>query len=95
MDRLKAFLVALTFLELGYIIACFFFEIEIFKFDYNIFDTRIVLFILHILVLTLILRKVWLSNLEKSKKSNVTFLMIFLGVIGMWLWFPKRENCNS
>ena len=28
----------------------------------------------------------------KSKKSNATFLILFLGIIGMWLWLPNKRE---
>jgi len=28
----------------------------------------------------------------KSKKTNATFLVLFLGIIGLWLWLPNKQE---
>jgi protein-S-isoprenylcysteine O-methyltransferase Ste14 len=28
----------------------------------------------------------------KSKKTNATFLVLFLGIIGLWLWLPNKRE---
>ncbi|NRA12795.1 MAG: hypothetical protein HRT57_12630 [Crocinitomicaceae bacterium] len=32
---------------------------------------------------------------EKKLKSNSTFLIVILGIIGMWLWLPNKEELGK
>lgn len=33
--------------------------------------------------------------LEKQVKINNTFMLIFLGIIGMWLWMPDKNEIDK
>lgn len=33
--------------------------------------------------------------LNKKSKMNATWMMLFLGVIGMWLWIPNDKEINQ
>jgi hypothetical protein len=34
-------------------------------------------------------------QLRKKTKTNNTFVVLFLGIIGMWLWIPNQNEINK
>jgi hypothetical protein len=53
-----------------------------------------------ILILNLIITGIFIwfnwtkMPIEKKTKTNNTFLILFLGIIGMWLWIPSKPEIN-
>lgn len=48
---------------------------------------------LHYILVFIILRHIWTDNsTEKKKKTDNTYMVLFLGIIGMWLWLPKMKK---
>lgn len=48
---------------------------------------------LHYILVFIILRHIWTDNsIEKKKKTDNTYMVLFLGIIGMWLWLPKMKK---
>lgn len=33
--------------------------------------------------------------IERKKKYDNTWMILFLGIIGMWLWMPNKEEINK
>ena len=91
MTNLKIYLIALTCLEIAYILLFYFYVEFILNLEHKYF-IHVYLAIFHLIVLGLILKQTWkLNHIKKKQKSNRTFLMFFLGIIGMWIWFPENE----
>lgn len=51
--------------------------------------------IILIFTLVLFIRYNWkFTPVKKSKKWENTWMMIFLGILGMWFWLPNEKEMN-
>ena len=57
----------------------------------NDFKANIIIGIFHLIVVGLFLKEIWSNNsTEKNKRTENTFMILILGIIGMWIWIPKN-----
>jgi len=90
LNRLKLFLIILTVIELTYIIITFYDSKLWVKLDTE-FKVNIIIGILHLTLIGFFLKEIWYDNSkEKSKKIENTFMILILGIIGMWIWIPNN-----
>jgi hypothetical protein len=46
--------------------------------------------IIHYALVAMILRRIWEnSTTDKKKKIDDTYMVVLLGIIGIWIWFRK------
>ncbi len=93
--KLRILLIILTLIQVGYLIITFIYPKLWIKLD---FEYKVNWFILglHIIVAGVLIcfncRKL---SIDKRTKVNNTFLILFLGVIGMWLWIPNKREIEK
>ncbi|OAD92310.1 hypothetical protein A7A78_08715 [Aequorivita soesokkakensis] len=92
LKKLKFLLIGLTIIELANILLMFTRDVLWFKF-YNL---QWVIFGIHYSIAAIFIWFIWKKMpLEKKSKSNNTFLILFFGIIGMWLWMPNKKEVNK
>lgn len=93
--NLRLLLIALTVFQLAYVIFMFannetYFEV-VFKFR---LDWIIAIF--NYTVAGIFLWYNWKKlPIEKKKKTDSTWMILFLGIIGMWLWIPNKAEIKK
>ena len=92
---IRLLLIVSTLMQLSIILGNFLFDLwflnnQSFK---NLFHFSV---LMHYFLLFIILRFIWKkSNIEKKKKWDKTWMIIFLGVLGMWLWIVNEKPKQS
>ncbi len=90
LKELKAIKVSLqiyTVLSLGYLVLIIFYSPFILLFTISIVR------MIHLIYIGFILWYIWSRYpIEKKEKWDNTWKIIFLGIIGLWLWFPNNEE---
>ena len=93
--KMRVLLIILTLIEISYLIVAFtnvklWIKID---FDYKI---NWVILGLNLIVSGIFIWYNWTKMpIEKKNKSNNTFLILFLGTIGMWLWIPNKRELKK
>jgi|SRR5690625_156290 len=65
------------------------------KLDDN-FQALWVILIFHIVMLSIILWLNWTKfPINKKMKMSNTYLVVFLGILGMWLWMPSSNDIDN
>ncbi|MFK5889758.1 MAG: hypothetical protein QM486_03375 [Flavobacteriaceae bacterium] len=93
--RLKLLLIIMTIIELSYVLVNSTDQLEVIKF---IFQNNIdkMLWVLHLLLVGVFIGFIWKKfPANKKSKWNNTLMILFLGVIGMWLWFPNKKELEK
>lgn len=91
---LKVFLVFYTIFHLSYLVLSFWGPVFFIRFEISGFGLIVALF--HYMVLGLFLFFIWKKVPgERKTRVNSTFLILLLSVIGMWIWFPKKEALSK
>jgi amino acid transporter len=93
--KLKIFLIFLTIIEVGYFLL-FITESQFsFTLD-NTYKANYLVFALHVLGLGIFIWYNWKKMpIAKKKKYDNTYLILILGIIGMWLWLPNEKQINN
>ena len=90
MKNLKSILILLTTVELLYFFIVFYDQEFWVKMD-NEYKINIILGLFHIIVVGIFIKNIWNDNLiENKEKVNNSLMIVFLGIIGMWIWLPKN-----
>lgn len=92
---LLAELVVLSIVEVGYIGLSFIYgaEWESWSFEYHL---NLYMLSLHILVVITFIRAVLRQSVaDSSKKTDHVLMILFLGIIGMWIWFVESSKKRS
>ncbi len=92
--KLRIALVGLTIVQVAYVILIFSPGnlYAILYFDYKI---NWIMRILHLLIAAIFILYNWKwLPIEKKKKKDNTWMILFLGVIGMWLWIPTKTELH-
>jgi len=95
LKKLKIFLIVLTLIEIGFILLLFFNTDELISYIFkNNLDQVFGLF--HWLSVAIFIWFIWVK-MPKDKKSNInnTLMIVFLGIIGLWLWFPNKKEIED
>ena len=92
---LKSVLIILTIIELLYFAVIFYDDKLWIKLDYE-FKANLIIGFFHLIVVGLFLKKIWSENIkEKKKKIDKTFMILILGIIGMWIYIEKNTTHNN
>jgi|GEM_PF-2723046 len=55
-----------------------------------------ILLVAHLIMLFILLWLNWYKfPINDKMKTNNSFLLIFLGVLGMWLWMPSSDDIDN
>lgn len=93
--RMKLLLIVLTIAQIAYMIAAY----SSFKFWMKLDDeyhVNIALFIFQLGTIAFFIWYVWKKFPgERKQKTNHTLMIVFLGIIGMWLWLPNKRELEK
>ena len=95
LKKMRFLLIILTLIQVGYIIIIFIDSKLWIKLDLE-YKANWLILGLNFIVTRVFLWFNWTRMpIENKMKTNNTFLILFLGIIGMWLWIPnKNEFCE-
>lgn len=86
---IKWMLVVLTILITGYLLSIFLFHDAAFYLNEK-YSIYLIIQIVHVAASLSALFIIWSSNLfDNWKKTDQTLLVIFLSIIGLWIWYIK------
>ena len=95
LKKLRILLIILTLIQVGYLIIRFIdakFSIILdlhYKANYLIWG-------FHYFAVGIFIWYNWKKMpIQKKTKTNNTFMILFLGIIGMWLWIPNKREINK
>ncbi|MEO2051497.1 MAG: hypothetical protein ABGX00_07000 [Allomuricauda sp.] len=95
LKKLRILLIILTLIQIGYLIIIFTDSKLWIKLDFD-YKANWVIFGLTLIVYGIFIWFNWTRMpIEKKKKTNNTFMILFLGIVGMWLWIPNRREINK
>ena len=93
--KLRILLIITTLIQVTYIIINFSDNRELIKiiFQYRM-DYLMIIF--HYLIVGIFISFIW-KKLPSDKKSNTnnTLMILFLGIIGMWIWIPNKNELKN
>ena len=95
LKKLRILLVILTLLQIGYLIIVFTDTKLWAKLDFD-YKANWLIMGLNLIVAGIFIWFNWKKMpIERKSKTNNTFMILFLGIIGMWLWIPNRSEINK
>lgn len=95
LKKLRILLITLTLIQVGYMIIIFTNSFLWNKLDYE-YSANWLIFGLNLIVSGIFIWYNWAKlPIEKKTKTNNTFMIIFLGIIGMWLWIPNKNEIDK
>ncbi len=95
LKKLRILLIILTFIQVGYMIIIFTNTFLWNKLDYE-YKANWLIFVLNLIVSGIFIWYNWAKlPIEKKTKTNNTFMILFLGIIGMWLWIPNKNELDK
>lgn len=90
--NLRYILILLTLLQIAYFALMFVEDVLFFKLQME-YKSDWILALLNYSVAGLFIWYNWKRlPIEKKKKKDATWMILFLGIIGMWLWLPNAEE---
>jgi hypothetical protein len=93
--RLKIILIVFTTIKLGYI-SLIFIDSNLFFNLIEFYSFNIILLVLHTIVVNLFLKFLWKDYPENKKyKTNKTSMILFLGLIGLWIWLSNKKELEN
>lgn len=88
----KWVLLLLTVILVGYLLSIFFFHDTAFYLN-ETYGIYIIIQVLHVAVSLTSLFVIWSSTkFDSWKKVDQSLLVLFLSVIGLWIWYVKYQN---
>lgn len=94
-SKLKAILIVHTILLVGYFIVIFI-DSDLWLYLNDSFQSDIIFGVLNFIIAGVMIWYNWkYLPFEKKKKWDKTWMIIFLGIIGMWLWMPNSEDISE
>lgn len=95
LKRMRILLIILTLIQIGYVIIVLIDTKLWFKLDMN-YKVNWLVFGFHFMVTGIFIWFNWNKlQIPRNKKMSNTFLFLFLGIIGMWLWIPNNQEMNK
>ncbi len=92
---LKIALIVSTVIQIAYFVVIFTNDKLWITLDYD-FKANYVIGIIHIAVMIIFLWYNWKKMpIERSKKKDNTYMILFLGIVGMWLWMPSKKQIEK
>lgn len=93
--RLRIALIVLTIVQIGFLIIMFADIKAYIRLYYETYSNWI-LTTMHISTMVVFLWYNWKRlPLEKKKRTDNTWMILFLGIIGMWLWIPNKKEIEK
>jgi len=91
--KLKVLLIVLTIIQVGYLI---FSDTKLLmKLDLE-YKIKWLVWGLHLLTALIFIGYNWKKMpIDKNSKTNNTYMILFMGIIGMWLWIPNKRELNK
>jgi hypothetical protein len=92
LKKLRILLIALTLLQIGYIIIAFV-DVKLWvKLDL-VYKVNWLILGLHFIIAGIFIWFNWTRMpINNTIKKNNMFMILFLGIIGMWLWIPNKSE---
>lgn len=95
LKKLRILLIVLTLIQIGYVIVIFADTKLWAKLDFE-YKANWLTWGLNLIVSGIFLWFNWKKMpIKKKTKTNNTFMILFLGIIGMWLWIPNKREINK
>ncbi|MDV7140414.1 hypothetical protein R3X28_16095 [Maribacter sp. TH_r10] len=95
LKKLRVLLIILTLFHFVYLIVVFTDPKLWLKLDYD-YKANWLILGLHLIVAGIFIWFNWKKMpIPRKTKSNNTFLILFLGIIGMWLWIPNKREMKK
>ncbi|MFL1013695.1 hypothetical protein [Flavisericum labens] len=95
LKKLRILLIILTLIQIGYMIIIFADTKLWIKLDFD-YKANWLIWGLNFIVAGIFLWFNWTRMpIKKATKTNNTFMILFLGIIGMWLWIPNKSEINK
>lgn len=95
LKKLRILLIILTLIQIGYIIIIFTDTKLWIKLDID-HKANWLIWTLNLIVAGIFIWFNWTKMpTDKKTKTNNTFMILFLGIIGMWLWIPNKREINK
>lgn len=92
---LKIALITLTIIQLGYY-ALSLVELNLFIELKMRFHSDMIIILLNFIISFIFIWFNWKKlPYSKSKKIDNTLMMLFLGIIGMWIWLPNQKELEK
>lgn len=93
--NLRILLIALTLIQLAYLVFMFADHETYIKLIFK-FHLDWIFAIINYIVAGIFLWYNWKKlPIEKKKKTDSTLMILFLGIIGMWLWIPNKAEIKK
>lgn len=93
--KLRSLLIVLTLIQIGYIIVIFMSPKLLVKLNLD-YKVNWLIFGLHYLTAGIFIWFNWNKMpITKKAKTNYTVMILLLGIIGMWLWIPNKQEVNK
>lgn len=95
LKKLRILLIILTLIQIGYMIIIFADSKLWIKLDFD-YKANWLIWTLNLIVAGIFIWFNWTKMpIKKKTKTNNTFMILFLGIIGMWLWIPNKREINK
>ena len=95
LKKLRILLIILTLIQVGYMIIIFADTKLWIKLDFD-YNANWLIWGLNLIVAGIFLWFNWTRMpIKKNTKTNNTFMILFLGIIGMWLWIPNKREISK
>lgn len=95
LKKLRILLIILTIIQIGYLIIIFTDSKLWIKLDFD-YKANWVIFGLTLIVTGIFIWFNWTRMpIGNKTKTNNTFMILFLGIIGMWLWIPNKREIDK
>ncbi len=92
--KLKVLLVLLTVIQFGWAII-YLVNIRLWFELMNRYRANYLLAIPHVGTVALFIWYNWRKlPVSRKQKKDFTYMMLFLGIIGMWLWLPNKQQLD-
>jgi cell division protein FtsW (lipid II flippase) len=95
LKKLRILLIILTLIQIGYMIIIFADTKLWIKLDFN-YKANWLIWGLNLILAGIFIWFNW-TRMPIKKKTKIynTFLILFLGIIGMWLWIPNKSEISK
>lgn len=95
LKKLQILLIILTLIQIGYMIIIFTDTKLWTKLDFD-YKANWLIGGLNLIISGIFIWFNWKKMpISRKSKTNNTFMILFLGIIGMWLWIPNKREINK
>ncbi|GGF69520.1 hypothetical protein SAMN05444281_1041 [Wenyingzhuangia marina] len=93
--RLKILLIIATIIQISYLVILITTH-DFFETINNEYSIDKIISIISYTIIAILLWYEWKIIIsEKKEKISNTFMLLFLGIIGMWLWYPNKRELDK